>query len=629
MIRALLAKELRQHWPGLLVLAFLWLVIYLLVALGSILQDAMLSPFELLGSFLHIGAVLGSVTLGRLLVVSEYRERTQLFLDALPVSRIAMIAVKWFLGAAVLMGLVLAAFLLTTLLAWRNESWSLRFALFLLARAGAACLAVYAFFFLMGFLGRYRFLIYALVFLFFFAASQLRQFEMDNWGPFHLLGPTFAYERDVFPWEAFRITCLTGGICIVGSFFLGLLWEGSLSALFAERMSQREKVVIALVILTGFYGVYLLDTRTPKQPFDLDDAAMARSGRVTVKVAGTDELSTGLAERLAAELADLRTYLQLPGLPSVFLVERGDLDPDLYERGILKETEGFLARAAFRDSGFNEERFCRWLVGELLAAQSHDGVRAESCRWVYDGFPDFWAQRHSRPQPMEDSRPLIFRALYGLPQGITDRDLSTWLRFRETLGDDIAAGVAWSGLEVLASRQGDETARSFVRHVLGCHLPRDVRAAVHRRLHSPARVYRNLTGQSFDSFLTEWNGELDRCRGIHHAAIESLPRLRAEFEFVSAPGDSYDLNYRLLADPPLSSPVRYALRYCALPPMNEEVHPEKIRETAHVEESLSQHVLARPFSKGSRVFHTLSAELPELECSAITGWIRSDVPPQP
>ncbi len=629
MIRTLLAKELRQHWIGLLVLAVLWLLIYLLTALGSIVQGAMLSYFEPLGSFLHLGAILGSVTLGRLLVVGEYRERTQLFLEALPVSRIAMIAVKWFLGAAVLMGLVAAAFLLTTLLAWRNESWSLRFVVFLLARAGAACLAVYAFFFLMGFLGRYRFLIYALVLLFFFAASQLRQFEMDNWGPFHLLGPTFAYERDVFPWEAFRITCLMGGICILGSFSLGLLWEGSLSALLAEKMWQREKVVIALVILTGFYGVYILDTRIPKQPFNLEDAATARSEQVTVQVAGSDDLSSGLAERLAGDLADLRSYLELPKLHSVFLVERGDLDPNLYERGILEETEGFLVRAAFRDPEFDETHFHRWLVGELLAAESHDGVRAESCRWVYEGFPDFWSRRNSRSQPMEESRPLIFRALYGLPQGITAQDLSTWLRFRETLGDDIAAGAAWSGLEVLARLHGEETTRRFVRRVLGCHLPHDVRAALHRRLHPPSQVYQHLTGQSFDSFLKEWNGELDRCRGIHQATLESLPRLRAEVEFLSEFADSYDLAYRLLPEASLSSPLRYAFRYCTLPPMNQEVRPQKLQEKLHLEETLTQHILASPFSRGSRVFYTLSTDLPELECSVISGWIRSDVPPRP
>ena len=46
------------------------------------------------------------------------------------------------------------------------------------------------------------------------------------------------------------------------------------------------------------------------------------------------------------------------------------------------------------------------------------------------------------------------------------RDLDRWLTFRERVGEDIAAGVAWSLLRVLAREQGEAGCQRLLRSAL-------------------------------------------------------------------------------------------------------------------------------------------------------------------
>jgi hypothetical protein len=104
MMRGLLAKELRQHG-----FTFAFLFLLLLCGLAVMARNARVD-MVLGGSFgaLHIllcaFAPLACLVLGQVLIATEFRQKTQLFLEGLPLPHWRMLAVKFALGLAVLVG---------------------------------------------------------------------------------------------------------------------------------------------------------------------------------------------------------------------------------------------------------------------------------------------------------------------------------------------------------------------------------------------------------------------------------------------------------------------------------------------------------------------------------------------
>ena len=124
----LLRKEVRQHWLPFLALAGLCLL-----ALGGMVAWLMrasqvASVFEPVRIFLMIGVPLAAaITCGRL-VVAEYQAKTQLFLEALPVSRIHMVLVKFAFGLLALLAMVLTTLAVAAVAGRRQEAMTGQFA---------------------------------------------------------------------------------------------------------------------------------------------------------------------------------------------------------------------------------------------------------------------------------------------------------------------------------------------------------------------------------------------------------------------------------------------------------------------------------------------------------------------
>ena len=109
MMRGLLTKELRQHGTTF---AFLFLVLLgalTLIVGNSLLRRAAGGGFSAV-QMLHVTFVpIACLVLGQVLIATEFRQKTQLFLEGLPLPRWRMLAVKFTLGLALLVVSVAAA----------------------------------------------------------------------------------------------------------------------------------------------------------------------------------------------------------------------------------------------------------------------------------------------------------------------------------------------------------------------------------------------------------------------------------------------------------------------------------------------------------------------------------------
>jgi hypothetical protein len=623
----LLRKELRQHWWAFLIVGALSAFGYLMILGATITQgQAGSSLVGLRGFILLIGTIAALVICHRL-VVAEYQAKTQLFLEALPLLRRQMVIIKYCLGLAVITLIVSLAFSLACLLAWHHQMLSLRFLGILAARTFSFIWLAHSFFFLMGLMGRYRLAIYIGLVFGVMMLVQNTVLDMSRFGPFSLLDKSFAYESEAFPWNDMIVTWSLSLACMLLAFGLSLCREGSVAALLAEKMSYREKIVVAVLLLSLAFAGTILDKKEKKTPFDLQDAAVETRAGIIVKVASSgdknDTAAPRLARRVANELSAAREYLGMEQLPAVFITSRRDLDANRYERGELKRGEGVHVRANFYAKEWRDDHFLMWLMREVLIAATDSRVKLESRRWVLDGFALFWPSRRHVQAPLEDDKALALRALYGIENGFTSQDMQHWLIFTERVGDDIAAGVAWSGIRSLARRQGEERCRRFIQAVLAAGDPKDIRALFKSEpLNS---LLQQHAGESLDTFFEQWQKDLAAIRPALAKDFAKLPRLRGQVDSLPLSFDSRKVRFRVGMEPLPAAAARYSLLYCRLPAFDEEVSPLSIERMQNSYARRSEDELPGSFSRGTRLYWTFSFEAPELGCPVISGWRREEL----
>lgn len=626
----LLGKELRQHW-----LAFLALAGLCLLALGGIVAWLMrasqvASVFEPVRMFLMFGVPLTAAILCGRLVVAEYQAKTQLFLEALPVSRIHMVLVKFVFGLVALLAMVLTTLAVAAVAGRRHEAMTGQFALNLTVSAAAHALFWFTFFFTTGLLGRYRWPLMILLVCAVYAVSVGTAWDVSEFGPFKLLGDRFAFEREATPVQALREALLAaGGLAAVG-FALALVREGNVSALLAERMSQREKVFVSVVLLTTVAVLGTVSAKTKHEPYRLPDAVEVVVRGVVVKVAGPEAKARPLAEFLAGEMAELREYLALDALPTVMITRRSDLDANKFERGKISNAEGFLVRLNYDAEEFDRGRFVAWLAGEVVNHRLHGRAGREPRRWVLDGFGEFWRRRARSSASLAEEPELALRALVGFGEsGVDAGALAAWLTTRERVGEGVAAGMAWSGLRTIERARGAEACRDFLRSVLGRRLPQDVRAVWRDRGTVAARL-RRAAGWTEKELIAAWNGELKVARAALADELAKVPRPELKLKLVAATPETVVVRYRVAFAPVVSSPtgeVEYRLRYLELPPLNEALEEDLLKDELHREAlaKAGEHELPATFPRGGRLVVGAAVFAPALGCDVISGWRRVTV----
>jgi len=629
MIKALFRKELRQHWPALLLLALLTMSGYSLIIAGAFLRGESGSVFESLRFFLIMIVVLAGLVLCHRLVVVEYAAKTQLFLEALPVSRWRMVAAKHVLGLMVMMGIVALALTIACALGWRQEALTLRFIAILAFRGVSAAVCAYNFFFMMGFLGRYRLAMYLAAALALMVVIEFTNLEPTHFGPLALLDERFAYENQHYPGQALRATWVLSVVCLAVAFLLALTREGGVAALLAEKMSHREKVFIAALLVGVLFAVSVLEEKKRRAPFDLHDAVTESGPGITAKVASgsgsAEEDARPLARHVADELSSAREYLGLRELPPVFITRRRDLDPLRYERGELEEASGVHVQANFSSPDFRRDQFTAWLLREALITHTDGRTKLEPKMWVLDGFVLYAATRERAGAPLAQDKALALRALYGVEAGFALEDLRRWHSFRERVGGEIAAGVAWSGLKTLARRTSPDRAQQFIRSVLAAEVPKDLRALLHERATPMGRMLQSEVGLTPEQFWLLWQEELAAARRTLATELAQLPRLSGQIEFRNLSPDSRQAQYRVLIEPPPPAGTRYSLLYAELPVFDEEVAPQLLRREQSPYPGKTQRELPDSLTRGTRLYWSFELDVPALGCAVVSGWKREEI----
>jgi len=500
-IRGILNKEFYQHRLLLLLLPFL-------IPCGWLLYGGMReftlsggSQFYNLSWFLWLFFPLFTLILANAIVADEFRQRTQVFLEGLPVPRLVFLLVKYSLGLLVTLFTAILLLGVTMLLNWFNEGMSARFAGLLLIKTSLWAWFCWSALFAFAFLGRYRFATgFILIFTLMILENQL-DIKVSRFGPFALIGEQFAYERFEIPIVPIAYTLGLIAVFTGIGFAFGLFRDANMASMLAEKMSFREKLAVtAMIIGVLFVIVSVVERRKSTEPLYLPGSIDVAYARGTVSVAAAvaapkDEELDALqrhAKSTSELLNELGEYLGIAGLPKLFLVHRPDFGPGRFELGDLDTRQGVLVRLNAIKTAPDDERWLRMLVRSVLMAHQHNRLDSDTRDWVNTGFAVWWIARkdtveiHKQIDSEEPNEDRVDRELH-------ESDLRRWRAYKKEVGESRAEEAAGRLLITLSEKAAPDSLRAFLVQVLGYQAPYDVRATIHDSWYSVRSVLRSKT----------------------------------------------------------------------------------------------------------------------------------------
>ncbi len=626
MIRTLLLKELSQHgWLFLALLPFCTFGFLMTLAVGQMSEAG--SPLEAARLFGTSLLLLVEVVLCNRLVVQEFTGKTQLFLEGLPISRVGLIATKYGLGLAVV--LLMLAFCLgsSLIVASREEIISRRFVAILSVRLGVFAYCTYAFFFMMGLLGRYRIVLYLLAIMIVTVVSRTTNFDFELHGPLGLINSQFAFERNVFPTTTLLICGAVGMVFTIIALVMAVLREGTVASMLAERMSQREKLFVSAVMLGTIFTITTVQSKQTPDPYTILGAISSSGKGVSVyveRVTDDEQQIQEFADRVHRELVEVSEYLQIDGIPPLFIVHRSDLDADRYELADLENASGILVRVNFLSSEWSLEDFLPWLLDVCLSeATQFNAIREPQC-WVLEGFVQYWNRRKTDPAVWSDTNKWDLRAAYGASLGISTDDITNWYSYRERVGAPIASAVACAGLVRAEQQYGAESLRRFLCEVLRSDLPRDSRALFTQWRRPVDVAWQDAFASDYQPQLAKWIDDLGVFEDQFAASIAEVPRVQATSEMNALSRTSYEVIVTAQMSP--TSPEKtWTIQYESIDVVDlwtsdDQVTAQVIERTAGTSGTIKER-----FPFGSRLRWTVSVHSPILDCDVISGWNRQEV----
>ena len=630
MVLTLLRKELVEHvWVFALLLP-ITLVGFVLVLIGTALQEvgSALDPVRFYGLSFH---VLVTLVVCNRLVVQEYSGKTQLFLEGLPISRSVMLATKYLLGLTIVSALMAACFLIALAAASRQEMIDARFVLIMVSRLAVYVFLTYSFFFMMGLLGRYRIPIYLTILFSFMILSDVTSFEMSELGPLALLSDRFAFERVVFPTQNL-VGCVVAGACFVGvSLMMGLMREGSVASLMAEKMSQREKLFASVgVLMLIFIGSSLDAKRTP-DPYSIPDAYVRDEDNVIVQIERLEagQQATILADAVHADWVAVSQYLSIDQFPPLFLVNRRDLDSDQYESASLDNSSGILLRMNYQSPDFDYANVRADLIDIGLSHASHFNAIYEPQCWVLEGFSDYWPRRESFDTKWSDRSQTDLRAVYASSLSFQPSDVGDWYQFRDRVGLPIARAVGCSGLVFAERKYGKDRIEQFLQQVLRVDQPSDMRADLDQMRHPIETIWTRVMGDDYHQFVKDWVIELQKQETTFAETLSSIPKLSAEANWIAKSAVTHELEVTPTCEPPPKSSNaasgNVSIDFEEIGIFDTWMPDLEVESQVQPYESGQTIVLKDTFSAGDRLRWTISVFSPELGCDVIFGWQRQEV----
>jgi ABC-type transport system involved in multi-copper enzyme maturation permease subunit len=516
MTRVLWQKEFRQHWPWFILLG---LMIWVMVVFTSFVFNAQGTGagfFTGIGFGLWLMMPVAGLILSHLLVSSEYQVKTQLFLEGLPLPRWRMLAVKLWL--ALFLSLIYAAS--GVMIGWGfsagTEPVTPRFLGILLASACGWSGFVFGFFFAMGFLGRYRGVIFLIIAVTLVVIMTTTSIPLGEFPPYALINHNrFGLEREVWPVSDLKWTGLMIAGWVALSLLMGLAREGSIAAMLGQRMSYREKMFVGGGIAIAALTLISIYDKPKPEPFDAPGAVAEEWDGVRVFISPEKEgepvdLEVALGSRLARELARQRDWLGIPreDFPRIYVIERTDIEePDEIDWETVADPGAVLMYAGYRERGFSEDRFLAWTLSQSLRKYSLGRVGHEDRWWIVCGLEGLWELEHADSIRL-NSR--IQQAVHAVREH--DLNLETimgWSLYQEEAGWRAADAVAWMGLRHLAETRGMETVQRLARATVTQPFDRvDGRAVLWDYTHPVKGAFRRATGVSLEDFVEEWKAAI-------------------------------------------------------------------------------------------------------------------------
>ncbi len=606
MIGALLRKELREHWlvlGGMYLLCALGFSGYLLKAREH--GSAFVALRQFAGSF----ALLLALVVNNRLVLREYGGRTQLFLETLPVTRWRVVTLKLVLGAVLVAIPVVVGLAVCALVTARFEPLTARYVAMVGARALAFTLTFHCLAFLAALLGRFRIGVWMALGLAWFALGEYGKIDPARLPLVRLLESQMPFERHVVPWGDLGGAALMGLAFAAGGFALALSRDGTLATQLSRRMRPREKVFFGCVALAFSFAFSLLADHRTRPPFDLAQTLRTREGEAVVAVGTGEALDEATARQLgrwvARDLADLRPWLSLGPLPPVFLLPDHGLDPEVFLRAQLPNSDGVVVQAALGHPELDTRALRAFVIREVLGWHSRSRAYREPRRWLLDGFARWWVDRED---PDEHRRDLL-RAAAAAPEGVTVEALRRWLATREALGECLSEALAWRLVGVIARELGAERFQAFARQALGRRPQADLREAL-REESLEALLARR--GAPLDDLLRSLNGGLgaDRARFADALGqrVQRLPRLTV---MPAANGSAFEVRHSLRTLDGGAPPIAYTVVYSALGPWTDALDREDLSRF----DTWGAGVLPVTYSRGELVFSAFEVHEPALGCS--------------
>ncbi len=650
-LKALLGKELGQHALVGIGLAVCLAGAYALLLSAALLSGETVSLMEAHGGFLLFITLAGLVLANRL-VVAEYYGRTQLFVEALPVARWQMVAVKYLLGLALLILAAGSSLAATALAALSREPIDLRFLGLVGTRTGCYVFCAWSFFFAMGLLGRFRTAIYIAFLLALTLVDQMTAFEIQRFGPLAVLdSSTLPFERETLPARAVAETVALGAVWTALAFALALIHEGSVAEALARRMSLREKSVLGGLFVALMLAITFLEERRDKEPYAFEQQEVLRSEAVPLEILyllpERRSDAEALLRRLEDDLASLAGELGWRQPPAVRVAYGPSLDAGIYDVAVLDAHDGLLVRANFQGDGWDPEDFSAHVLGLALDEATGGRARFEPKAWLRDGFAHWWSGRDhtwtgSDHAPGEAASGLeqacrrgftpLLRALWATRgEPLSEERLAAWLRTRERLGEDLAEAVALSGLLVLEQRHGRDAVLGLAHRVFGRRPPEDLRELLYEWRHPMAAEFARATALAWSDFLGEWQGELERLRAAPacRQALAGLADGEGSVEVEAGAGAVRDLVYgfRFAESPPAGTLV--TLLHHRLTPFDRELERRDLKRVEKLWPAEARDASWRLpgfYGRGSRVFLALEVESADLGCPIRLWAERREIP---
>ena len=510
MIRALLAKELRQHGFALVFLLLLPFAGLILIANHGLLRQAGGGGFESVHLMHYTFVPLACLVLGQLLIAQEFRQKTQLFLEGLPLPRWRMLAVKFGLG----LGLVALTSATALIFVWGKargtEAMTPRFATLLAGKSSGWAGFLYTLCFAHAFLGRYR-VPFGVALVAGLAYCSSLDLPISQFGPFALIDDRFAFERFVWPVLALAVT---GGLILLFTslgFYLGLVRDATVAALLAEKMSSREKLFLTfLSLILILVGGEISEHRKTATPVQMPGASEVDRSVVRILASAAVDAPTRqeavvlqhTVDSEGAELDAVTGYLGCVSYPPVFIVHRRDLAVNEFSNGDLKAVQGVLVRTNLIKPGFQLDALSAWLLHETLLAHTSGLAGRERNAWILDGF-EWWWPRSKHGEISAWAEAVGTKGVVGTLDFSAKR-MHRWLTVRKEIGADQARMLAGSVLALLAERHGVASVRRFLADRFGPAQPVDARGWWRDVVTPNSMRLQAASGLSEEDLAAEW-----------------------------------------------------------------------------------------------------------------------------